>query len=143
MCPYAYYDVMRISKDPKDLRYRMVLWVEKFGVKATARAFRCSRTTVRKWYRWWQEGGYRGLEEYSRRPHHSPNATPPQERAKLVELKREYKRMGADSIKVKEGLTRSARTMRKVWREEGESSRKRRKKHKTKQNLREEMSTPI
>jgi transposase len=138
MCPYTYYDVMRISKDPKDLRYRMVLSVEKYGIKATARLFRCSRTTVRRWYRRWQEHGYQGLEERSRRPHHSPNATPAAERKKLVKLKRKYKRLGADAIKVLEGLTRSARTMRKIWREEGVSSRRRRKKYKTKQNLREE-----
>ncbi len=138
MCPYTYYDVMRISKDPKDLRYRMVLSVEKYGIKATARAFRCSRTTVRKWHRRWREQGYRGLEARSRRPHHSPNATPPEERAALVKLREKYKRLGADAIRVLEGLTRSARTIRKVWREAGVSSRKRRKKHKTKQNLREE-----
>ena len=138
MCPYTYYDVMRISKDPKDLRYRMVLSVEKYGIKATARSFRCSRTTVRKWHRRWRDQGYRGLEARSRRPHHSPNATPPQERAKLVRLKQKYKRLGADAIKVLEGLTRSARTIRKIWREAGVSSRRRRKKYKTKQNLRAE-----
>jgi transposase len=129
---------MRISKDPKDLRYRMVLSVEKHGIKATARSFRCSRTTVRKWHRRWREQGYRGLEARSRRPHHSPNATPPRERAELVRLKKKYKRLGADAIKVIEGITRSARTIRKIWREEGVSSRRRRKKYKTKQNLREE-----
>jgi transposase len=138
MCPYTYYDVMRRSKDPKDLRYRMVLSVEKYGIKATGRYFHCSRTTVRKWHRRWQEQGYRGLEARSRRPHRSPNATPPAERAELVKLKRKYKRLGADAIKVLEGLTRSARTMRKVWREQGVSSRRRRKKYKTKQNLRDE-----
>lgn len=138
MCPYTYYDVMRISKDPKDLRYRMVLSVEKYGIKATARLFRCSRNTVRKWHRRWKEQGYLGLEGRSRRPHHSPNATPPQERAELVKLKQKYKRLGAEAIRVLEGLTRSARTMRKIWREEGVPSRRRRKKYKTKQNLREE-----
>jgi len=138
MCPYTYYDVMRRSKDPKELRYRMVLSVEKYGIKATARSFCCSRTTVRTWHRRWQKEGYRGLEGRSQRPHHSPNATPPQERAELVALKRKYKRLGADAIKVLEGLTRSARTIRKIWREEGVSSRRRRKKYKTKQNLREE-----
>ena len=138
MCPYTYYDVMRKSKDPRQLRYQMVLSVEKRGIKPTANCFRTSRTTVRKWYRRWQEHGYRGLEERSRRPKSSPNATPPDERAQLIELKAKYKRLGADAIKVIEGLSRSPRTIRKIWREEGVSSRKRRKKHRTKQNLREE-----
>jgi transposase len=136
MCPYTYYAVMRKSKDPRQLRYQMVLWAQKDGIKPTARYFGTSRTTVRKWYRRWQEHGYQGLEERSRRPRHSPNATPQAERDELVGLKKKYKRMGADAIKVKEGLTRSARTMRKIWREEGQSSRRRRKKHETKQNLR-------
>jgi len=138
MCPYTYYDVMRKSKDPRWIRYQMVLSVEKKGIKQTARDFRVSRTTVRKWYRRYLEQGYRGLEELSRRPKHSPNAVPPQERKKLVKLKKKYKRLGADTIKLLENLTRSARTIRKVWREEGVSSRRRRKKYKTKQNLREE-----
>ena len=112
MCPYKYYDVMRESKDPTRLRYQMVLSVEKMGLKATARCFKASRNTVRKWHRRWQQHGYAGLRDRSRRPHHSPNATPPQERRKLVELRRTYKRLGAEAIIAIEGLGRSARTIR-------------------------------
>lgn len=137
MCPYTYYDVMRKSKDPKFLRLQMVLSVKEAGIKETARQFKVSRNTVRKWRRRFQEHGYKGLESLSRRPKHSPNAVPQAERDKLVALKKKYKRMGADAIKVLENIHWSARTIRKVWREEGVSSRKRRKKHKTKQNLRE------
>ena len=63
MCPYRYYDTMRESKDPRQLRYRMVLSVDRVGIKATARSFRTSKNTVRKWHRRWRELGYRGLEE--------------------------------------------------------------------------------
>jgi hypothetical protein len=136
MCPYTYYTVMRTSKDPRLLRYRMVLSVERVGIKRTALTFRASRNTVRKWHRRWQSLGYRGLEELSRRPKHSPNAVPEAERIALVGLKGKYKRMGADQIKIKEHLARSPRTIRKVWRQEG-LSRRRRKKTETKQNLRE------
>jgi transposase len=137
MCPYRYYNVMRTSKDPKQIRYQMVLSVDRVGIKQTARDFRTSRTTVRKWWRRWVEEGYKGLEERSRRPRHSPLATPPEEREHLVALKAKYKRLGADQIRQIERLRRSARTMRKIWREEGVSSRRRRRKSKTKQNLRE------
>jgi transposase len=136
MCPYRYYDIMRESKDPRQLRYQMVLSVEKRGIKATARSFRTSKNTVRKWHRRWQREGYHGLEEIPRRPHHSPNATPPAERRKLVALKQTYHRLGAEAIKTIEGLGRSSRTIRKIWREEKVSSRARRKKYRTKQNLR-------
>ena len=137
MCPYRYYGIMRESKDPRQLRYQMVISVEKDGIRETARAFHMSRTTVRKWHRRWQELGYRGLEERSRRPHHSPHATPQTVRKRLVKLKHKYKRIGADTIRTIENLTISPRTMRKIWRQEGVSSRKRRKKHQTKQSLRE------
>jgi hypothetical protein len=83
------------------------------------------------------EEGYRGLQERSRRPRHSPLAVPQAERDHLVALKAKYKRLGADQIRTIERLDRSARTIRKIWRQEGVSSRKRRKKRRTKQNLRE------
>ena len=137
MCPYRYYNLMRTSKDPKQIRYQMVLSVDRAGIKQTARDFHTSRTTVRKWWRRWLEEGYRGLEERSRRPRHSPLATPLEERKHLVALKSKYKRLGAEQIRQIEHLSRSARTMRKIWREEGVSSRKRRRKSRTKQNLRE------
>jgi transposase len=137
MCPYRYYNVMRTSKDPKQIRYQMVLSVDRVGIKQTARDFRTSRTTVRKWWRRWIEDGYKGLEERSRQPKNSPLATPPEERKHLVALKAKYKRLGADQIRTIEHLSRSARTIRKIWREEGVSSRKRRRKSRTKQNLRE------
>ena len=137
MCPYTYYDVMRKSKDPRYFRHQIVLSVQGRGIKATARSFSCSRNTVRKWHRRWLQHGYKGLESQSRRPRLSPNATPIDERIELVKLKKKYKRLGAEAIRVLEGLTRSPRTMRKIWREQGVSSRRRRKKHQTKQNLRE------
>jgi transposase len=137
MCPYRYYNVMRTSKDPKQIRYQMVVSVDRVGIKQTARDFHTSRTTVRKWWRRWQEEGYLGLEERSRRPRHSPLATPAEEREHLVALKAKYKRLGADQIRQIEHLSRSPRTIRKIWRAAGVSSRKRRRKSKTKQNLRE------
>ena len=39
MCPYTYYNVMRESKDPRQLRYQVVLSVEKRGIKPTLRHF--------------------------------------------------------------------------------------------------------
>ncbi len=137
MCPYTYYSIMRKSKDKKQIRYRMVVSVEEHGIKKTADYFKTSRNTVRKWYRRWEEKGYEGLEEFSRRPHHSPMATSAEERKRLVQLKKKYKRMGAESIKVIEGISLSTKTIRKIWHQEGVGRRKRRTKHVTKQNLRE------
>jgi transposase len=137
MCPYTYYYIMRKSKDKKQIRYQMVVSVEKHGIKKTTEYFKTTRNTVRKWFRRWTEKGYEGLEELSRRPHNSPMAASREERRKLVQLKKKYKRIGADTIKVIEDIPLSTKTIRKIWRQEGISRRKRRPKHVTKQNLRE------
>jgi transposase len=137
MCPYQYYAVMRRSIDKKTLRHQMVVSVEKAGIKETARVFHTTRNTVRKWHRRWCQDGYAALADRSRRPKRSPLATAPDQRRKLLKLKKKYKRLGAEAIKTIEGLPQSPRTIRKIWRQQGVSSRKRRKKHQTKQNLRE------
>lgn len=114
----------------------MVVSAEKQGIKPTARDFKVSRTTVKKWLRRWREGSYQNLADHSRRPKGSPLATSQESRRLLVKLKEKYKRLGAEQIKTIEGLKISPKTMRKIWRQEGVSARKRRKKHVTKQNLR-------
>ncbi|MEW6104721.1 MAG: hypothetical protein AB1630_13090 [bacterium] len=53
------------------------------------------------------------LEDLSRKPHNSPNATSEIEKERLVKLKKKYKRIGADTIKAIEGIDLSAKTIRK------------------------------
>lgn len=137
MHPCSYYNIIRKSKDKKYFRYQIIIYAEQQGKKVTSRLFKTTLKTVRKWCKRYEEYGYAGLEEISRRPHCSPNATPDEERKELVKLKKKYKRLGADQIIIIEELSRSAKAIRKIWRQEGVSSRKRRKKHVTKQNLRE------
>ena len=136
MCPYQYYHIMRNCKDKKHLRYQMVIYAEKHGIKPCARFFHSHPDTVRKWVYRFREEGFLGLRDLSRRAHHSPFRTPEDTRNLLVELKTKYKRIGAEQIRVLEKVPVSSKTMRKVWREKGVSSRKRRKKHVTKNNLR-------
>ncbi|MEI6050777.1 MAG: helix-turn-helix domain-containing protein, partial [Bacteroidota bacterium] len=128
---------MRISKDKKQQRYQMVIYAKEHGIKPTARLYATGPKTVRKWLKRYQEGSYQALGDTSRRPHNCPNITPKDTTQKIVKLKAKYKRVGAEQIKILENLTTSAKTMRKIWRANGVSSRQRRKKHITKQNLRE------
>jgi len=137
MCPLGYYTLMRRSKDPRFMRYQMVVSLEEHGIRETARRFKTTRSTVRKWQRRYQLAGYEGLANRSKRPHRSPRAISSSERAHLVDLKKRYRRLGAEAVKVLESLPYSPKTIRKVWREDGPPSRKRRGKYKTKQNLRE------
>ena len=137
MCPYPWYQVMRLSKDKKQQRYQMVIHAREHGVKPTARLYATSPKTVRKWFLRFIEGGYQALDDLSRRPHFSPRATQDDREKKIVALKAVYKRIGADQVKILENLPESAKTIRKIWRKNGISNRCRRKKHVTKQNLRE------
>lgn len=137
MCPTQYYQIMRLCKDKKAYRYQMVMHAKTHGVKPTARAYKTSPLVVRKWRAYFESEGYPGLADHSRRPHYMPNATPDIEKQFIVGLRPKYKRMGAEQVKVRENIKRSPKTIRKIWREAGVSRRRRRKKHKTKQNLRE------
>lgn len=140
MCPYVYYTVMRKSQDKRFWRHMIVISVEQYGIRETARRYGTTRNTVRKWYRRWikDNRNYNSLQDHSHRPHRFPNAISGEEHEHIKKLKKKYKRLGADQIKVLEDVPVSARTMRKIWREEDFKSRKRRKKHETKQNLRKE-----
>jgi len=137
MCPYQWYQVMRLSKDKKQQRYQIVIYAKEHGIKPTARLYATGPKTVRKWVKRFDSGGYQALNDLSRRPHNSPRATPDVLVKKIVALKPKYKRLGAEHVKILENLTVSSKTIRKIWRTHGISSRKRRKKHVTKQNLRE------
>ncbi len=137
MCPYQYYQIMKISKDKKHIRYQMVQHALKHGIKPTARKFHTSPNVVRKWIKRLDSKGYLGLNDQSRRPHYSPNETSRDLKEHAIILKGKYKRLGAEQIKTLEDFPMSPKTMRKIWRNAGISSRKRRKKHITKNNLRE------
>lgn len=115
----------------------MVIHAKEYGVKPTARLYATGPKTVRKWLTRFNKGGYQALRDISRRPHCSPLKTPQELRQKILTLKAKYKRVGAEHIRILENMATSAKTMRKIWRAHGISSRQRRKKHVTKQNLRD------
>ncbi len=136
MCPYQYYQVMRQSKDKKPWRYQMVQKTLEIGVKPTATLFHTSPSVVRTWRDRFETEGYSGLADRSHKPHHSPRATPQYIKDHIIKLKSKYKRLGAEQVRVLEDLPQAPKTMRKIWRDAGIPSRKRPKKHATKNNLR-------
>jgi len=115
----------------------MAIHAKEHGIKPTARRYATSPKTVRKWLLRFIEGGYQALDDMSRKPRHSPRAVAEDMQKHIVELKSKYKRLGADQVKILEEVPVSSKTIRKIWRKNGVSSRLRRKKHVTKQNLRE------
>lgn len=136
MCPYKYYHVMRQSKDKKQWRYQMVQKAMEIGVKPTARLFTTFPSVVRKWLKRFKDAGYSALEDRSHKPHRSPHETPEHMKKYIIALKSTYKRLGAEQVRILENLPQAPKTMRKIWREAGIPSRKRPKKHITKNNLR-------
>jgi transposase len=127
---------MRQSKDKKQWRYQMILKAIDDGVKPAARMFNTNPHVVRKWLKRFKTEGYSSLADRSHRPHHSPGETPEHIKIYMINLKKKYKRMGAEQIKVIEDLAMAPKTMRKIWREAGLPSRRRPKKYVTKNNLR-------
>lgn len=136
MCPVKYYQIMRNCKDKKHYRWQMVQYAVKHGIKPTARFFHTSPQVVRKWVQRCNTDGYNGLQDISRRPHHSPLETSPELKRKIIAFKKKYKRLGAEQIKTLEDVPVSPKTMRKIWKAANIPSRKRPKKHVTKNNLR-------
>ncbi len=134
--PLPYYELMRQSKDPRFFRLRLVRFAQQHGIKPTARAFSTRRKTVRKWLRRYEEGGYRALRGRSRAPKNPARRIPDSQRRRALKLKRQLPSWGAQRIKDQFRLSISEKAIRKIWREAGLLKRKRRK-HKTKQNLRE------
>ncbi|MFH0877240.1 MAG: helix-turn-helix domain-containing protein [Candidatus Omnitrophota bacterium] len=128
---------MRQSKDKKHWRYQMVQKAMEIGIKPVARLFHTSPPIVRKWLKRFKTEGYSGLDDHSRRPHHCPRETPSYLKEHIVQLRKTYKRLGAEQIKGLEDISLNPKTIRKIWRQAGCSSRRRPKKHVTKNNLRE------
>lgn len=106
------------------------------NISLTVKLFSASRRTVYKWLKRYEKFGFAGLDDYSKRPKNSPNATPLELKQKVIEAKKKYKSLGAEQVKILADLPLCPDTIRKIWREAGFPSRKRQKKYKIKQNLR-------
>lgn len=137
MCPIGYYTLMRKSKDEKFLRFQMVqMAIENGNIAGTAAYFKTTRPTVYKWLKRYKSGGFGAMGSLSRRPKHSPLETAQEVKDAVVQARNKYKFLGAVQVKLLAGLAPCPDTIRKIWRNAGFKSRKRTKKHVTKQNLR-------
>jgi transposase len=135
--PWNYYAMIRQCKDRRKLRFDMVRYAKKHGFKPAAREFDTTVKTVKKWYKRWDGRTMRGLEDRSRAPRNPANKVSRQKRNKVVSYKKgPLKSFGAERLRREHGLPVCPKTARKIWREEGLVKKKRRK-HRTKQDLRE------
>lgn len=135
MCPIGYYTMVRSKDYIFDLRLRMVQHASKHGIRATARAFKCSRNTVRKWIRRRRSEGLRGLRDKSRAPHSCPHKTSPEAEKSILRQIRKTPAFGARHLKHEFDIPYGVGSIARVKRENG-LSRRRPRKHKRRNDLR-------
>lgn len=74
-----------------ELRLQLVKSSYAIGLKPTARLFKCSIWTVRKWRRRYERSGISGLQEISRKPYHMPNKCSPEFEKYIIGLRKQTK----------------------------------------------------
>jgi transposase-like protein len=81
---YKYYECIKKWEDRYELRLKLVQDAIAHGIKPTARKYGTTVKTVRKWVKRYEADKKAGLEERSRKPQRSPQATKPWVRFKLI-----------------------------------------------------------
>jgi len=128
--------MIRRTTEPTYLRFELVRFTREHGIKPAAQQFSTTVKTVRKWLRRWEPGSLRRLADRSRAPIHPRRRITTGQRRQAISLKRKLPSWGAARMKRDFRLPLSEKALLRIWHEEGLSKRKRRK-HKTKQCLRE------
>ena len=96
-----YNNIMKLMSVSGKYTYRLKLVHSShvLGIKPTARLFKCTVKTVRKWHKRYALHGISGLEEISRRPHRSPTKCSDVFESKIIALRHTTKnRYGAEKL---------------------------------------------
>ena len=132
--PVPYFDLVRQMKNAFDFRLRLVTHARQHGMKKTARDFRTTPPTVRKWVRRWEKHGLQGLKERSRAPHSCPHKITGDLAERVVELRCQLPSFGARRLKREWDLPLGHGAIERIWREQGLLPARRRK-YQKKQDL--------
>jgi transposase len=131
----TYFELYRMGTNRHFLHQKLVAFARTHGLKAAARAFACSRNTVRKWLRRFVPGKPSSLQEKSRRPHHCPHQTSSALTGQIVKL-RHQTGFGAERLQHEFALPVSHNAIARILRQHA-LTRPRKKKPATKRQLRE------
>jgi len=134
MSSSQYYTMIRVKDHKYNLRLRLVMHARSHGIRDAARCYGCSRNTVRKWLRRYEQGGRSGLKELSRAPHHCPHKTKTKVERKVLAV-RKRSGYGGERLVREFRLPCSAGAAKRILRQNNKT-RKRRRKHQTKNDLR-------
>ena len=128
--------MIRQFKEPKRYRLEVIRFTQEHGVKPAARHFHTTPKTIRKWLKRNTPGSLEGLSNKSKAPKTPKIYITEEQKKQVIKLKHSLPSFGAERIKQLYQLKISEKSIRSIWRKEGLLKTKRRK-HKTKQNLRE------
>lgn len=138
---HNYSEIMRNCKNPVPFRKKLVEDAIQSGIKPTARKWKTTAKTVRKWKKRYENELLEGLKDRSRRPKNSPNRMPKRWQFKIQSVVekaiRDHKRINAVMVKDKNAIPFSAKTVRKEMKLHGYTT-KWRKKTVRKRDLREQ-----
>jgi transposase len=132
----VYYDLYKGDFKMFDLRLKMAQSANLIGNKPTAKIFKTTVLTVKKWKNRYNEFGKKGLKDVSKKPYNSPNKLNEIEQQKIIKLRKQT-HFGANRLKHEFELDFSNRTIHKIIKKAGLVPKRRKKKHHTKQDLRE------
>jgi transposase len=117
MSPLNYYRRVQLKDHTRTLRYHLVRYALKNGIKPAARIFNTTPKTVRKWVVRWKNNLHQGLTDQRTIFRHRPPRIPENEREFVIRIKKKNKTWGALKIKEKYGLKISDKTIRRIWKE--------------------------
>lgn len=133
----VYHDCVKGMKNIFDVRLRMAEYAKAHGVSAGAREFKTTRDTIRKWRNRYEKEGLEGLKNKSRRPKCSPKKIPVDIEVRLVNLRTRHPRWGPLRLKDNyEGIPSPCACYR-VWHENPDCMKPKRKKWQKQKDLRE------
>jgi hypothetical protein len=127
--------MLRSKNHIYDYRLHMAQSAMKKGVKPTARLFRTSAPSVRKWRDRFQRQGLSGLQELSRAPHSCPHKLSKEDEDFIVKLRKRLPGYGAEHLKDEFDLPWGVNSIARVIRARC-PTRIRKKKHQKKNDLR-------
>jgi len=131
----VYYEIMNGMNNIFNLRLNMVQLALDKGISESARYYKTTRNTVRKWITRYNQEGLSGLENRKRIPKHIPHKTPKLIEDKVIELRKTHPAWGPERLKMHYDITVSTKAIARIIRQAG-LVRKRKKKWKKQRDLR-------
>lgn len=119
MSPIKYYTHVRLQDDLRSIRYHMIQYALRNGIKPTARMFNTTPKTVRKWLNRWKRGIPEWMTDQRKLSHPRASRVPKDQEKEAIELKKAHPSWGSVRIKQEFGLSISDKAIRKIWKKEG------------------------